>query len=283
MENFDTATWTAGASVQAFGVTFGVRVDDAAMLPELIDRLPPGSSVSEGAGAHELLYSVIAGDPVGADPAARHWHVYAGEQSQAETSSRVDALEAFEGAVRFDVAQRADQWTFVHAGVVEWRGRAIVMPGASYSGKSRLVEALVRAGATYYSDEFAVLDAHGLVHPFAKALTLRRETGGVDRVSASDIGGAAGQGAIPVGLVVATQFVSGTESTLSEMSPAAALVALLTNTVRAQVAPAEVMKTLAGAVRATAAVEGPRGEAAEVADDLLRRASFWSPTTGETA
>ena len=35
--------------------------------------------------------------------------------------------------------------------------------------------ALVRAGAEYYSDEFAPLDAGGLVHPFAKPLSIRNE------------------------------------------------------------------------------------------------------------
>ena len=43
--------------------------------------------------------------------------------------------------------------------IVTWgRGRAIVIPGRTFSGKSTLVAELVRAGATYYSDEYAVED-----------------------------------------------------------------------------------------------------------------------------
>jgi uridine kinase len=41
----------------------------------------------------------------------------------------------------------------------------IAIPGRSFSGKTSLVTALVRAGAVYYSDEFAVIDRDGLVRP----------------------------------------------------------------------------------------------------------------------
>lgn len=63
---------------------------------------------------------------------------------------------------------------FVHAGVVVWQGRALLFPGASYSGKSTLVHALVSAGAGYFSDEYALVDARsGKVRPFPRSLSLR--------------------------------------------------------------------------------------------------------------
>ena len=71
------------------------------------------------------------------------------------------------------VAQRSPQMLFVHAGVVGWRGRAIVIPGRSHAGKSTLVAELVRRGAVYYSDEFAVLDETGRVHPYRRTPVLR--------------------------------------------------------------------------------------------------------------
>jgi hypothetical protein len=43
----------------------------------------------------------------------------------------------------------------------------MVLPGKSFAGKTTLVAALVRAGAEYWSDEYAVLDANGDVHPYA--------------------------------------------------------------------------------------------------------------------
>ena len=68
------------------------------------------------------------------------------------------------------VAFRAPDQIFLHAGAVAYLGRMIVLPAAALTGKSTLVAALVRAGATYYSDQFAVVDEQGRVHPYATPL-----------------------------------------------------------------------------------------------------------------
>ena len=38
--------------------------------------------------------------------------------------------------IELDLATRAPRYTFVHAGVVSWHGAAILVPGASGTGKS---------------------------------------------------------------------------------------------------------------------------------------------------
>src|ERR671929_229610 len=87
-----------------------------------------------------------------------------------------------------------------HAGVVGWQGRAILIPGRSFSGKSTLVAALVRAGATYYSDEFAVLDERGRVHPFPKKLSMRLEGSARPRFApVEELGGRRGTTPLRVG------------------------------------------------------------------------------------
>ena len=45
------------------------------------------------------------------------------------------ALRAFEANVQLYVAEMSPEHVFVHAGVVSWRGRAILLPGRSFSGK----------------------------------------------------------------------------------------------------------------------------------------------------
>src|SRR4029453_11068539 len=62
-------------------------------------------------------------------------------------------MDLLRSRLEFRVATNSLALIFVHAGVVEWRGRAIVLPGRSRSGKTTLVTALLRAGARYYSDE----------------------------------------------------------------------------------------------------------------------------------
>lgn len=52
-----------------------------------------------------------------------------------------------------------------------------MVPGRTLSGKSSLVLALVKAGADYYSDEYAVFDGSGRVHPYSKPLSRRSGSG----------------------------------------------------------------------------------------------------------
>ena len=65
----------------------------------------------------------------------------------------------------------------VHAGVVAWNGCVVLLPGASHAGKTTLVTELLKRGAVYYSDEYALLNAEGRVHAYPRALMLRESSG----------------------------------------------------------------------------------------------------------
>lgn len=278
----DTFSWSASAAARAFGVHIVVRATDAALLPELLARLPPGSRMSEAPRPGARVYSVATSASRTADGIRPFWRVYDDDHLEAEVDNEADALHIFEGLVRFDVARLSARWTFVHAGVVGWRGRAIVIPGASYSGKSSLVHALVRAGASYYSDEYAVLDRRGRVYPFAKPLSLRRDNGQVDRIDVREIGGTRAVERLAVGLVVATRYVAGAQWAPERTSAGGTVLALLEHTVRAQIAPARVLRTLAQVAEDAMTFAGTRGEADDIVDDLLRRVAVESGN-GENA
>lgn len=279
MNDLDRLHWAASVSVRAFGVKFGVRVNDAGVLKTFLDRLPPGSRVYEPSrpDVGRRVYSIIRGEEIPRPLPGRHWQVYADSDLEVQAFDHLETLNAFEGLVRFDVARLAERWTFVHAGAVGWNGRGILVPGLSRAGKSRLVEALVRAGATYYSDEYAVLDRRGRLFPFAKPITLRREDGSLDRVSASELGGEVGTEPIPVGMVVATSHAQEARWRPTQVAGGGTVLALLVHTVRAQLAPARVLKTLSVLAQGATTFEGVRGEADDVAKDLLRRASSEEP------
>ena len=86
-----------------------------------------------------------------------------------------DALILLGGHMMIHVAEHAPEYVFLHAGVVAWEDRALLLPGQSHAGKSTLVAELVRAGATYYSDEFALLDSQGRVHRiYTRDIRMRR-------------------------------------------------------------------------------------------------------------
>ena len=67
-----------------------------------------------------------------------------------------------------------------------------MLPAPSFGGKTTLVAALVRAGAIYYSDEFAVLDEQGFVHPYAKPLSIRGADNWQVNHSVASLGGVVG-------------------------------------------------------------------------------------------
>jgi hypothetical protein len=161
----------------------------------------------------------------------------------------------------------------VHAGVVAYGSRAIVIPGRSFSGKTTLVAELVKAGAVYYSDEYAVLDEGGLVHPYSKPLSIRLAGLGQTDFHVSELGGVAGDAPLPIGLVVAARFEPGADWRPRELSGGESVLAMLANTVPAQDRPAQSLATIKRALNGTLVLEGERGEAAGLSRELLHAVS----------
>jgi hypothetical protein len=255
-------------AVTSFGIRIGVRVDDPTLLAAVADRLPPGCRPSQSPEV-DHLYSLRGGGPVAGTRIRRFVLAYSGSQQIARTLQQRAALDILESTIRFDLAASATGWTFVHAGAVAWKGRAIVIPGASGHGKSRLVEALVRQGATYYSDEYAVFDPDGLLHPFAKSISHRDADGGGRSITAAELGGTAGTCPVRVGLIVGTRYQADATWQPRHRSAGEGVFALLPYTFRVQDAPGEVLRTLARAVDRAGIVDGPRGEADEIVPELL--------------
>src|SRR5437867_5211182 len=146
------------------------------MLSHIVNCLPPGYRPSEATRV-DRLYSLVVGRPASGLGLRRFTLLYADAMRLARSLEVPEVLRALESDIQLYVAAGARRRLFVHAGVIGWRGRAIVIPGRSGSGKTSLVAALVRAGATYYSDEFAVFDEQGRVYPYARPLSIREDDG----------------------------------------------------------------------------------------------------------
>jgi hypothetical protein len=279
----DRLGWRAWTCIDAFGVRVGVRTNDPALLGRLETHLPPGWRPCASPLVDEI-YSLWAA-PAGA---LRPSRVYAGRRRSARTRDLDRALAVLESEIRQGVAAGADRRTFVHAGVVGWRGRAIVVPGRSRSGKTTLVAELVKAGAEYLSDEFAVLDGRGRVHPFTKPLSVRGP-GGCDVHArsrrAEDLGGRCATGPLPVGLVVLAEHRPGAAWRPQRLSAGQAVLEMLAHTVPARLRPEASLRALERAVARATVVKGERGEAGELAALLLREldetGSASRPRTGE--
>ncbi len=134
------------------------------------------------------------------------------------------------------------------------------------------MSALVEAGATYYSDEYAVLDRDGRVHPYSRRLSIRSDDGSptLER-HVSELGGVAAQNSAELAVVVVTRYRRGVEWQPKQLSTGAGALALLANTVPAQERPAESLRVLRRAVARAVVLESDRGEARPVAAALLEQ------------
>ncbi|MFL6210407.1 MAG: hypothetical protein ACJ74W_16240 [Pyrinomonadaceae bacterium] len=251
----------------------GLRGNRAEALTQLLPHLPPGWRATRNPIV-DRLFSVIVGG-AGARPGTQRFNLlYEDHVRMARTRDLETVLETIESRIRLFVAERAQRHVFVHAGAVGWQGRGIIIPGRSFSGKSSLVAALVRAGATYYSDEFAVLDERGRVHPFVKPLSLRREGETAQaHFPIEELGGTPGVKPLPVGLVLLTEYKAGARWRPRRLTQGQGALGLLGHVIAARRQPEQSLAALQRVVATAPVLKGRRGEAGELAAVILRALS----------
>ncbi|SRR6266436_5184019 len=269
MAKIDRLGWADGMSFNSYGVRVGVRVNDSAILTDLIARLPPGSKPATFVLV-DHLYSIIGSNAKPDSKVRRLSLGYWNLVRFARARELGSVLEAFESHVQLTVAEYAPRRVFVHAGVVGWNDRAILIPGLSYSGKTTLVDQLIRAGATYYSDEYAVLDARGRVHPYPRAMGIRSSNSDESKkVRAEEIGAKVGSKLLRVGLVLSTNYKHGARWRPTEVTRGQGVLELMSNTVSARSQPEMALDVLPLALESARILKGVRGEAAEIVDSIL--------------
>lgn len=207
-------------------------------------------------------------------PILPHWWRDAGlPVADAEKEVEILAPEYAEDSVReleHWVAEHAREVVFLHAGVVSVDGAAILLPGTTYAGKSSLTAALLRAGATYGSDEYAVVTPDGLVHAYPRRLTLRTPQG-IVRMPASELGAGAFAEPLRVAAVVDVRYQPDASWSVTELTRGQTAMRLLDNAVAAQTRPVEVLDTVLAALGSLrVGVQGVRGDADLAAIEVLK-------------
>ncbi|MBI3652530.1 MAG: hypothetical protein HY231_16030 [Acidobacteria bacterium] len=270
---FDHLDWVAGFSFLAYGVRIGVRTNDAPVIEKLLPHLPPGWKITEAAVARR--YSIVTRSSSQRHADSLH-ELYANAEKLGGNARLAPLLDFFESDVQLYIAEHAPRRVFVHAGVVGWQGKAIVIPGRSYTGKTTLVAALVKAGATYYSDEYAVFDKRGMVHPYARRLGIRsgRTRVRTQKYAVEELGGKSGSTALPVGLVMVSKYREGARFKPLEISAGASVLALLQNTVSARRNPQMVLPTLKNALATARSFKSVRGDAGECVEAIFRACAW---------
>jgi hypothetical protein len=259
--------WSYSLNFSVYGARIGVRSNRAEALTQLLPVFPPHFKYLASSNV-DWQYSMYLAPR--ARGRSKSFHVlYSNEKELVRSQDAERLVTAFDQDVQLAVAQKARGKVFVHAGVVGWRDRAVLIPGKSFTGKSTLVHALVRAGAVYYSDEFAVLDEQGRVHPFARLPALRDENSINKKIPFEEFGGMVGTRPIPVGTVVVTRFRANAKWRPRVLTPGVGTLELLANTVNARSGQPIVLEVLTRVAKNARILKSTRGEATALAQGLL--------------
>jgi hypothetical protein len=242
---------------ESFGASAEVGSDEQELLDAATQALPPDWIASSDEPL--VRFGINAAGVITLDGAKC---VY-GDVGYSEPIVRLASL------IRHHLALCSPRHIFIHAGVVAVDGVAIVIPGRSRTGKTTLVAALMDLGATYYSDEYAVVDEAGVIHPYAKTLSVR--VPGAEHLG-NPVPVPAGRTAtapIRAGLIVATKYREGERWQPTRISAAEGAQTLLTNTPAARSRPAAALAAVSKLARDAEAFSGPRGDAADTARALI--------------
>jgi hypothetical protein len=264
MEKLDRLGWAAGIALSAYGVKIGIRCNRTDVLDQLIQLRPPNSAVSSSPVV-EQMFSIVAADSSTHKGVKRFNLAYLNDSRLVRDFEIENVLRQVESEMQRVVAEEALTYHFVHAGVVEWAGKAVLIPGRTLSGKSSLVVEFLRAGACYYSDEYAVLDSTGRVHPFPRRLVTRDSAGrATTEIEPEKLGITIGKTPLPVGVVLLTQYRPQANWDPRRLSSAKSILALLSNSLSARRDPARAMRILGKIAASSYAFKSNRGEAGQV-------------------
>ena len=247
---------------EAYGLRIGIQLNDPDLLSLVSARFPPGWAPVEPIDL-DRSYRIEPVDREQAGFPQRSVRLMADDVFAAWAPSVELLGEALESQLQIYVAEFAHPHLFVHAGVVAWHGSVIVIPGKSFSGKSTLVAALVDAGATYYSDEYAVLDSTGRVSPYPRLVSLRDGPHGpAGRLDFSNRGPQRDLTTrpIPIDLVLLTRYEPGASWRCDLLEGGSAIMAMCEHTVAIQNRPAETLSILSKVAESAHVYKGVRGE-----------------------
>lgn len=277
MRELDRLGWATSAVFSCCGLRLGVRLNDPRAVPDINRLLPPdacsdcytaGPQRPDGLEGIDAVLSVVAQPGEPRRGIRKLGLLYSNDRLVGRFRHHADLLESFEREIDRLVSELATDRIFVHAGVVAWQGRAILIPGQSFSGKTTLVTALMRCGCTYFSDDYAVLDAAGRVHPYPRRLRLRVG----DRIEVLELDSweeRVGSGPLPVGWVVVTAYQPEASFVPLRVDPGRTTLHVLAHTIAMHHDPQRAIDAVIAATQGSIGLAGPRGDAEISAQRLI--------------
>jgi hypothetical protein len=135
MGNLEKLYWIDAFAVTGYGVRVGVRVNDGALIERLRSRLPPGAKISP-MGIVDRMLSVIQAPPSERRGVKNYHLVYADHVLVGRSHRSDEVLDNYDAHLRVAMAELSRRKLFVHAGVVAWKDKAILLPGRTFTQDS---------------------------------------------------------------------------------------------------------------------------------------------------
>lgn len=267
--SFKKVKWKGCFAFEAFGVKIGVRSNNIKIIEKLKDGLPfllPIDLKEIPIEAAEHIYSVYR-----SKSRRRPNLTYLGQEEVVRQAFNERKVDLIESQIRMTVAEFAEDFVFLHAGAIGYKGKAIIIPARSFSGKTSLVAEFAKRGFEYYSDEYAVLDRNGLVHPFTKKLSIRGIIDDYQQVDigVEELGGRKGVVPLEVGLILVSRYVKGGKFTPELVSAGAGIIESIANSVSIRQNPQFVLQVLSLVTNRAKIVKTNRSEAKKFVDRFL--------------
>jgi hypothetical protein len=259
--------WQAGIAFEAFGVKIGVRINRKEHFYKIFRHFPPVWKKLNNNRVEHLFSLVIAADR---NKESRLFQNHKGFDPSKDPDWVISGLEPM---FRVVIGEFATRRVFVHAGVIGWKGEAIIFPGRSGKGKSTLIKELIKKGAIYYSDEFAVINNTGLIFPYPKPVSIREswtENGVQVDYPCEALSAKQGMKPLQLGKIYFLEFKNGGKTVLKKLSLGLAMLEILNHTVSTRNNPKKTLEYLQISLKNAEIYSGTRGEANNFADFLLK-------------
>jgi hypothetical protein len=268
-KKLENIQWKEHVSFTSFGVNIAVRFDAEGYSEQIEPFLPPFASITKDNNPNDFIYSVIT-----AKTPNSFCRVYRnGEEinKQKGNGNIFSSLNVFFSTATANFA--VNKGIFIHAGAVAWKDRGIIIPANSYNGKTTLTAELTKLGATYFSDEYAIINNNGELLPYPKTLSIRKP-GEYDQkeTAVEELGGESADldSCVPVKLVLFAKFNKSTKTWKpKQLTQAAAVLELMKHTFPLRAFPEIVIKNLHNLTKNAIVLKGNRGEAKDFAQLII--------------
>jgi hypothetical protein len=256
-----------GFAIRACGISIAILCDDSLVLETLNRFLLPWAPRTSDSQTSEV-FSI---EPSGA---SGRFSIRRRDELIAAAEEPQHLFTALQRAVDDAIVEHLSGFCVIHAGVAAIGDSIVLLPGSSGSGKTTLVAELVRRGAEYYSDEYALVDECGRVHPYPRALMLRDAEGIQHPILPQDLNARVGAEPKPVARVLLLQVQPDSSHglNLQRLNQSEGMLRLLQHTPQTLDRKPGILKPIGALAASAAFFTGTRGEVAGAAEEILRMA-----------